>query len=238
MTVGPSAYWYLTRSSGVVALVLLTISVAVGVLDVARAGSPRWPRFVVDGIHRTVSLLAVVFLVVHVATAVLDSFAPISVVDAFVPFTGTYRPVWLGLGALASDLLLAVALTSMIRRRLGHRAWRATHWLAYACWPLAIVHGLGTGSDIGEAWLQWITGACVLVVLGAVAARAVVGWPGQARLRVAALGGCLAFVVALALWLPSGPLGPHWARRAGTPASLLSPSPSTSVGRTTEAEAA
>ena len=222
-TVGPSTYWYLTRSSGVVAIVLLTLSVAVGVLDVARVGGPRWPRFVVDGVHRTASLLAVAFLAVHIVTAILDSFAPISVLDAFVPFTGTYRPFWLGLGAVATDLLIAIVVTSVARRRLGHGAWRATHWLAYACWPVALVHGLGTGSDVTQFWLEWINGACVLVVLGSVAARAIVGWPDHLRLRVTALGGAAAFAVALVLWLPSGPLGAHWARRSGTPSSLLSP---------------
>jgi predicted ferric reductase len=228
-TVGPSAYWYLTRSSGVVALVLLTVSVAIGVLDVARIGGPRWPRFVVDGIHRTASLLAVVFLVVHILTSVLDSFAPISLLDVFVPFTGTYRPIWLGLGAVGSDLLLAIALTSIARQRLGHRVWRATHWLAYACWPIALVHGLGTGSDVAQAWLEWINAACVLVVLGAVCARAVVGWPDHVRLRVSAIAAAAVFAVALLLWLPSGPLGAHWARRAGTPPSLLGPSASSTA---------
>jgi DMSO/TMAO reductase YedYZ heme-binding membrane subunit len=225
-TVGPSAYWYLTRSSGVVALVLLSLTLAIGVLDVARVGGPRWPRFVVDGIHRTVSLLAVVFLAVHIATAVLDSFAPISVVDAFVPFTGTYRPLWLGLGALGSDLLIAIALTSVARRRLGHRAWRATHWLAYACWPLAVVHGFGTGTDVAGLWLELINAACVLGVLGAVCLRAAIGWPEHLRVRLSAIGAAAAFAFVLALWLPSGPLGAHWARRAGTPTSLLSPSTS------------
>jgi sulfoxide reductase heme-binding subunit YedZ len=220
-TVGPSAYWYLTRSTGVVALVLLTVTVVIGVLDVARVGGPTWPRFVVDGIHRTGSLLAVVFLTVHIATSVLDSFAPISVIDVFVPFTGSYRPIWLGLGALASDLLLAIVLTSLLRRRLGHGAWRATHWLAYASWPIAVIHGYGTGSDVTQAWLEWTNAACVLVVLAAVLARAAIGWPQARRVRLGAVAAAVAFAAALALWLPGGPLGSHWARRAGTPASLL-----------------
>jgi predicted ferric reductase len=223
-SVGPSAYWYLTRSTGVVALVLLTLAVAVGVLDVARIGGPRWPRFVVDGVHRTASLLAVVFLAVHIVTAVLDSFAPISLIDAFVPFTGQYRPIWLGLGALASDLLLAVALTSVARGRLGHGAWRAAHWLAYACWPIAVIHGFGTGSDVAAVWLEAIYVGCIVVVLGAVLARVVIGWPREIGVRIAALGAAAVFAAGLALWLPGGPLGAHWARRAGTPTSLLRPS--------------
>ena len=120
---------------------------------VSRFSSPRWPRFVLDSLHRNVSLLAVAFLLVHILTAVLDSFAPISLTDAIVPFGGSYRPFWLGLGAVAFDLLLAVALTSIVRRRLGYGAWRATHWLAYACWPIALLHGLGTGSDVKSTWL-------------------------------------------------------------------------------------
>ena len=96
------------------------------------------------------------FLAVHIVTAVLDSFAPISLLDAVIPFAGSYRPLWLGLGAVAFDLLLAVDDHQPARERLGHRAWRAVHWLAYACWPLAVVHGLGTGSDVHQAWMPSI----------------------------------------------------------------------------------
>src|ERR1700728_905429 len=106
-----STYWYLTRSTGAVALLLLTISLALGIAGVSRFSSPRWPRFVVDSLHRNVSLLALAFLLAHIITAVLDSFAPISLIDAFVPFAGSYRPFWLGLGAISFDLLLAVTLT-------------------------------------------------------------------------------------------------------------------------------
>jgi sulfoxide reductase heme-binding subunit YedZ len=91
-TVGPSAYWYLTRSTGVVALVLLTLTVILGVVDVSRWSSSRWPRFVLDSLHRSVSMLVLVFLGLHILTAVLDSFAPISLLDAVVPFIGSYRP--------------------------------------------------------------------------------------------------------------------------------------------------
>src|SRR5664280_2453155 len=110
---GPSTYWYLTRSTGAVALILLTMSVALGVLDVNRWTSARWPRFVVDGLHRNVSMLVLVFICLHVLTAVLDSFAPIALTDAILPFLGVYRPLWLGLGAVAFDLLLAIVVTSV-----------------------------------------------------------------------------------------------------------------------------
>ena len=221
-SVGPSLAWYLTRSTGAVALVLLTLAVALGVADVQRWSSPRWPRFVVDGLHRSVSLLALVFLLLHILTAVLDTFAPISLLAAFVPFVSSYRPFWLGLGAVAFDLLLAVILTSLLRARLRPGVWRATHWLAYACWPVALLHTLGTGSDVRSTWLLALSVACLAVVVAAVLVRTLGSWAAvPARVRSFALGGCAVFTVGLLLWLPSGPLGTEWARRSGTPASLL-----------------
>jgi methionine sulfoxide reductase heme-binding subunit len=219
--VGPSTYWYLTRSTGAVSLILLTSSVALGVAGVSRFSSPRWPRFVLDSLHRNVSLLALAFLLAHILTAVLDSFAPISLIDAIVPFGGSYRPFWLGLGAIAFDLLLAVALTSMVRRRLGYGAWRATHWLAYACWPIAVLHGLGTGSDVKNTWLLALNVVCLGIVALAVGLRVITGWPDHARIRSAALGATAVFTLFLVLWLPGGPLGHGWAQRSGTPTSLL-----------------
>ena len=124
-TAGPSVYWYLARGTGAVALVLLTISVVLGILGSLRfAVAPRWPRFAIDTLHRDVSLLVIVLLVVHIITSVLDSFAPIKLTDAVIPFVSSYRPLWLGLGALAFDILLALVVTSLVRRRLGYGRWR------------------------------------------------------------------------------------------------------------------
>jgi sulfoxide reductase heme-binding subunit YedZ len=218
---GPSAYWYLTRSSGAVALVLLTLALVLGVVDVRRWSTETWPRFVVDSLHRNVSLLALAFLVLHILTAVLDTFAPISLVNAVIPFTGSYRPLWLGLGALAFDLMLAVILTSMLRRQLGHTVWRTTHWLAYASWPIALLHCLGTGSDVKSTWLLVLSAGCLIAVVGAVLIRVADGWPDQLARRGVALGTAGVFTLGLLLWLPSGPLGREWARRSGTPPTLL-----------------
>jgi DMSO/TMAO reductase YedYZ heme-binding membrane subunit len=227
---GPSAYWYLTRSTGVVALVLLTAAVALGVADVRRWSSPSWPRFVIDSLHRNVSLLAMVFLGLHILTSVLDSFASISLIDAIVPFAGSYRPFWLGLGAVAFDLLLAVTITSLLRQRFGFATWRAVHWLTYASWPIALLHGFGTGSDVKSAWMLIISIACLIVVLAAVLVRVIDGWPGNLRTRGAVLGGAAAFSLFLLLWLPGGPLGSDWARRSGTPTALLGHSGASSAG--------
>ncbi|HEY6355655.1 MAG TPA: ferric reductase-like transmembrane domain-containing protein [Solirubrobacteraceae bacterium] len=216
-----SALWYLTRGTGVVTLVLLTISVALGVANVRRAHTARWPRFVFDALHRNASLLALAFLAVHVATSVVDTYTPIRLIDAVIPFASAYRPVWLGLGAVALDLLIAVALTSVLRRQFGHRAWRATHWLAYACWPVALVHGLGTGSDVQSSWMLTLTAACVLVVLVAIWVRAAGSGADRAGVRLGAVVASVAAVAALTVWLSTGPLHAGWAKSAGTPSSLL-----------------
>lgn len=169
------ALWYLTRGSGTVSLLLLSASVVLGVTVTARWATAHWPRFLVEGLHKNISLLSIVFLGVHIVTAIADGYAPIRWLDAVVPFGSQYRPLWLGLGALAFDFLIAVAVTSVLRVRIGHQVWRAVHWLAYACWPVAIVHGLGIGSDSGQAWMQVLDAVCAAAVLGAVAWRLTLG---------------------------------------------------------------
>jgi Ferric reductase like transmembrane component len=229
-TVGPSALWYLTRATGTVTLLLLSASMVIGVAGIGRLEAAGWPRFVIDGLHRNVSLLAIVLLLVHIVTSVLDPFASIHVLDAIVPFTSSYRPIWLGLGAFASDLMLAIAITSVVRRRLGHAVWRATHWLAYVCWPIAVLHTVGTGSDVKQVWLLALTAACVAAVVVAVWARVGFGWPARRGVRGTAVVASVALPAALIIWLPSGPLGANWARRAGTPAAALAAASSSTTG--------
>jgi len=211
------ALWYLTRATGMVTLVLLTASVALGILGVQRWRSARWPRFLTGGLHRNVSLLSVAFLAVHVVTAVTDSFVTIRWVNVFIPFTGSYRPVWLGLGAVASDLLIALIITSLLRQRLGYQLWRATHWASYACWPLALVHGLGTGTDPRHGWALAVLLGSLAVVCAATWWR--VGTAGRLHLgrRALGLGAAVMVPVAVLAWTVSGPLQPGWAARAGTP---------------------
>ena len=165
-------------------LILLTGAVLIGLLTVSRWSARRWPRFVIEGLHRNFSLLATIFLVVHIASSVLDSYVSITWMNAVVPFGGTYKPLWLGMGALALDVFVAVAVTSLIRVRLGHRAWRAVHWLAYGCFGLAVIHGLGIGSDRHQVWFLAINLAAVVSVGLALtwrvasAARTAPGAPG------------------------------------------------------------
>ena len=217
---GPSVYWYLTRGSGVVALLLLTASIVLGIVTTIRWSTTGLPRFAVAGLHRTLTLLAIVFVAVHVVTTVVDGFAPIGWKDAFIPFLSPYRPVWLGLGAVAFDLLLALVITSLLRARIGYRVWRATHWLAYASWPVALMHSLGTGSDARVGWLHAIAIGSVFVVGAALVVRLAYSNANAGR-RLAVGAAALAVVLGVGSWYRSGPGSLGWAARAGTPAALL-----------------
>jgi predicted ferric reductase len=213
--------WYLTRATGVIALVLLTASMSLGLLSSVRYARPGWPRFVTAGLHQNLSLLALAFTCIHVVTTLADSYAPVHVQDVVIPFISAYRPLWLGLGAVAFDLMLALILTSVARTRMSHRSWRLVHWGSYLCWPVAVLHGLGTGSDTQVRWVLALTAACVAVVAGLCAWRLGCGWPSHAAARLA---GALVLVLALiagGVWLAAGPLQPGWARRSGTPANLI-----------------
>jgi methionine sulfoxide reductase heme-binding subunit len=227
--------WYLTRGSGAVALVLLTGAVVLGVLASARVRSGRWPAFAIGRTHRNLTLLAIVFVALHVVTTVADGYAPIGLKDAVLPFASPYRPVWLGLGAVAFDLLLALVVSSLLRRRLGFTAWRAIHWLAYASWPIALVHALGTGSDARAPWLVGLGVGALIIVAAAVAARLTL-LGGPAPLRAAAGISAVAVPLVIGVWYGHGPARPGWAARAGTPQHLRAAA-STSRGRTLYAAA-
>lgn len=217
-----SELWYLTRGTGTVALLLLTAVLVLGIM--ARGGRPlpASPRFVTPALHRNLALLTVSVLAVHIITAVADPYAPIRLADAVLPFRSAYRPIWVGLGALAFDLLIALIITSLLRARIGQRIWRTVHWAAYGSWPVAVAHGLGTGTDVKQSWLLALTVLCAMTVLGAVLWRILrVGGP-TARQKATAAGLAFAVSVGLAAWVAVGPLAPHWAARAGTPSRLLS----------------
>ena len=163
--------WYTTRASGIVCLLLFTGATALGLLTTARAGSDGLPRFAVSELHRRISLLAVVFLGIHVLTAVLDSFVHISVLAIAVPFFPGYSPLWIGVGAIALDLMAAVIITSLFRQAIPANVWRGVHWLAYLAWPLAMAHSVGVGSDIRFGWVDIVVAICSIAVLAALGWR-------------------------------------------------------------------
>ncbi|MEV7978443.1 ferric reductase-like transmembrane domain-containing protein [Streptomyces sp. NPDC086519] len=214
--------WYATRATGLVALLLLTLCVTLGVLTTVRFTSPKWPRFVTVGLHSNTSLLTTVFLALHILTTVADSYTDIRLSDAFLPFAANYRPVWLGLGTVASDLLIALIVTSLVRVRMGHRSWRAIHWLAYVSWPVAMVHAFGTGTDPSTVWVSALALVCLGTVLAASAWRLLTGWPDRKGLRLAAATSVAAVVLAGWGWASSGPLAPGWSKRALTPVTHTS----------------
>ncbi len=224
--IGPSSLWYLTRGTGVVALALVTATVVLGVLATVGWESQRRPRFLTQGLHRNLALLVVVFGLLHIVTTELDPFAPVGWAAAVVPFGSPYRPVWLGLGTLAADILVAVVLTSLIRVHLGYRSWRAVHWLAYAAWPLTLVHSLGTGSDARVGLFQLVALLSLAAVAVAVALRLAVEWRRRPGLVLGAGALAAALLLAGAVWAGGGPLQPGWAARAGTPSTLFATLPS------------
>ncbi len=166
-----STLWYLARGTGIVSVILLSASVALGIVTSMRWHSREWPRFVTAALHKNISLLAVVFLGLHIVTTVLDPVSPVHLVNAIVPFSGSYRPLGIGLGVVAFDLLAALIVTSLLRQRIGYRAWRAIHWSAYACWPFAMLHGLRAGTDAGTTWVHAVDAVGAAVVFGAIAWR-------------------------------------------------------------------
>lgn len=171
-----AALWYLGRGSGVVSLVLLTLVVALGIATRSGRPLPGLPAFAVAAVHRSASLLSVAFLTMHVVTLLFDPYAQLRLVDLVLPFAGSYRPFWLGLGTLGLDLIAALVATSLLRHRIGARTWRAIHWTAYASWPVAFAHALGTGTDAGRAWMWAIAAGCLATVVGAVGWRLSAGF--------------------------------------------------------------
>jgi sulfoxide reductase heme-binding subunit YedZ len=221
-------FWYLTRGSGIVALLLLTASVLLGIVTALRWRGERWPRFAITNAHRNLTLLSIAFVGLHVVTTLADGYAPIGPKDAVIPFASPYRPIWLGLGAVAFDLLLALVVTSLLRGRIPPRIWRGVHWLAYASWPVALLHSLGTGSDARLGWMAALAIGCLgVVALAALARAGLGGGPRVPRLAGAAVA--LLAPLAIVGWYVSGPMHRGWAKRAGTPTALLASGASAAV---------
>jgi methionine sulfoxide reductase heme-binding subunit len=169
--VSSTSLWYATRASGIMALVLLTLTMVLGITTTTRARGRNWPGFAQQEMHRRISMIAVVFLGIHVLTSVLDTFVNISWAAVVIPFTSSYARFWVGVGAVSLDLMIAVFVTSLLRARMRPGTWRAIHWLAYLSWPVALAHTFGMGTDAGETWVIVLGVVCVLAVGVALAWR-------------------------------------------------------------------
>lgn len=185
-----TALWYTSRATGIILLLLLAAVMLLGLMVNRQGRLPGLPRFAVTGLHRNLSLLSLVFLVIHIVTAVADGFVSIPWISGIIPFTSNYRAFWLGMGAVAVDLMLAVILTSLVRGRIPAGLWRFIHWSSYVMFPVMIVHSIGSSPDLQSGWMLGLTVAvCILVGLGAlIRAVAELGQTPRAA-RVAALVG-------------------------------------------------
>jgi len=179
----PSWFWYATRGLGAATLIVLTCTVVLGIVTATRWIGQSTPGFVAADLHRNLSLLALFLLATHIVTTVLDPFAHISARDAIIPFGAAYRPVWLGLGVAAMEVMVAVAATSLLRSRVGPRVWRLVHWAAYISWPLGMVHALGIGTDNKTTWVLAISFVCVASVVAAIGYRAMQALPSRGVAR-------------------------------------------------------
>ena len=179
------ALWALGRGTGVVAFVVLTLSIVLGIAS--RSGRPMagLGRFGLNEVHRTASLTGVGLIVVHVVSLLFDPYAQLHLVDLAVPFLGTYRPLWLGLGTVATDLLAVITVVSLLRGRVGPRVFRAVHWLTYALWPLSLLHTLGDGTDAGTLWMDAVVVLCTAAVAAAVMWRLLPSYAERGRSRTA-----------------------------------------------------
>jgi len=163
-----TAFWYASRATGIVALLLLTAVLVLGVLVNRQGRLPGLPRFAVTDLHRNLSLLSVAFIAVHIATAVLDTYVHIPLLSAVVPFASGYERLWLGLGAISLDLMAAMIVTSLLRGRLNRVVWKAIHLLAYASWPVAFAHSIGSSKDLQQGWLLVLAIACAAAAAAAI----------------------------------------------------------------------
>ena len=200
------AIWYAARASGVAAYVVLSLVVALGLTLGGKAQNRRWPRFSVEEIHRFGGLLVGSLIGVHVLAIAADSFLPFSLTQLLVPFTSNYRPLWTGLGIAAAELLVALAITNHYRRRLPYSFWRKAHYLNFAVWGFASLHGLFAGTDRGAAWLAILYGISVATVLMLLLWR----FGGHAFRRVATAGAVTLIALPLLIVGPLRHSPPAW----------------------------
>ena len=164
--------WYTSRATGAVSLVLFTAVMVLGIATSSRVAFAGLPRAGLLRLHRTITLTAMAFLTVHVVTAIADGYVDLNYWDVIVPFGSGFDPLWIGLAAVAVDLLIAIGITSALRRHLSPRVWRVVHLSAYAMWPLAVLHGFGVaGGDGRQTWMVILDIVCLAAVIGAVAYR-------------------------------------------------------------------
>jgi predicted ferric reductase len=178
-----AALWAFGRGTGVVALVLFTVSIVLGI--VARSGRrvPWLGRFGTSDLHRTAALTGAGLVAAHIGSLLFDPYAQLKLVDFVFPFLASYRPLWLGLGTVALDLIGVVTVVSLLRHRVGPRVFKGVHWATYALWPFALLHSLGSGTDAATLWFRALAVVCVSAVVTAVGWRLAPSFEGRGWIR-------------------------------------------------------
>jgi len=178
-----NSLWYLGRGTGIVALLMFTLTMVLGITTRSGRSALGLSRFAVADVHKTASLAGVGLIAVHVGSLFFDPYAQLRLVDIVLPFLGAAKPLWLGLGTLAVDVLAILVATSLLRHRIGPKGFKAVHWAAYLMWPLAFVHALGNGTDAGTTWFRVVALGCATVVGAAVGWRLSTGFAERGQLR-------------------------------------------------------
>lgn len=209
--------WYIGRGSGITAYLLLTFSVVLGIALSRRWYSAHWPRMVVDELHRWLTTTFYIFVAIHVVTMLLDPFTHFRVIDVTVPFVSTYRPIWLSLGIIATELSIAAGASVWVRKWIGYRTWHVLHLMAYPIFFMSLLHAIGTGSDTKTSWATALYIGSFVLVAGATLWRLieVPAW------RTGVIATTLVVAIALVVWGLGGPYASGWAKAAGTPDKLL-----------------
>jgi predicted ferric reductase len=157
-------FWYTTRATGMVALILFTIVVTMGTLVANRVGGTYVGRFEINELHRSLSIVAMLFLVIHILSTVLDSYVSTGLISAIAPFTSSYRRLPVAIGTIAFDLMLCVWVSSLLKVRIKNSSWRFIHWFSWLAFASAATHSFLTGSDSHKPWGLVVIGLCVFVV--------------------------------------------------------------------------
>lgn len=208
MTIDHTLSWEVARVGGMLAYLLTTASVALGLLLSLKAYSTRWPRFITNELHRHVTSLSLVFIAIHTLAVLLDPFTGFNLGEVFFPMASHYRPLWIAFGIVGAYLAIAIWLSEYVRRFVGYAWWHRFHMLAFVVFLLGAVHGLGTGSDSSAGWALALYGGSVLIVAALVLVRIGRGVPD--RLRGGLATGVMASVLALAVFTVAGPMRPGW----------------------------
>ncbi|MBI3362534.1 MAG: ferric reductase-like transmembrane domain-containing protein [Chloroflexi bacterium] len=185
----PKAYWYLSRSSAFIAYILLWLSMALGLI-ITNKMARVWPGGpTAFDLHQHASLLGLAFALFHGLILMGDKYINYTLRQVLLPFASVdYRPLWVGVGQIGFYLLALVGLSFYARRQMGNRLWRLIHYLSFAVFALALLHGLMSGTDSATTWarsLYWTSGGSLLFLTVYRVLASMVMKPASKRAQIA-----------------------------------------------------